>query len=501
VPDPGRRAAFRNAALLVSLTILAIALQGYHPGLEDDAYYLAAIRKDLNPALFPHDSDFFQLQFEATIFDKLIAWSIRLTHLPVAWAILIWHFAAIFLILWACHAIAARCFRETHARWAAVALVAALLTLPVSGTGITLVDQYLHPRALATAAILWALVATLERRALLAGCLLALAAAIHVIMASFGISLCLFLAFKRRRKWRASGTVAALLPLGWLFEPSSPAWRQAAATRTFYFLLRWEWYEWLGVVAPIGLLWWFSRIGRRNGSPATEFPAMEFLARRLAWFGIFQLCVALAIMLPPGFERLRPFEPMRYLHLVYLLMILLAGGLAGQYILKRHLYRWVLLFAPLCFGMGFAQREMFPATAHLELPGVPQRNAWVNAFLWVKNNAPRDSLFALDPEYMALPGEDFHGFRALAERSMLADNLKDPGMVARVPRLAGRWLTEVTAQRGWKNFQPEDFERLNTQFGVDWVVLAQPGVAGMKCPYQNRAVLVCTITGAATARP
>ena len=28
------------------------------------------------------------------------------------------------------------------------------------------------------------------------------------------------------------------------------------------FLLRWEWYEWLGVLAPIPLLWWFRWIGR-----------------------------------------------------------------------------------------------------------------------------------------------------------------------------------------------------------------------------------------------
>ena len=40
--------------LLLLLTVGAILVQGYHPGLEDDAYYLAAIKHDLNPALFPH---------------------------------------------------------------------------------------------------------------------------------------------------------------------------------------------------------------------------------------------------------------------------------------------------------------------------------------------------------------------------------------------------------------------------------------------------------------
>ena len=89
----------KNLALLTALTAVAFLVMGYHPGLEDDAFYLAAIKRNLNPALFPHDSEFFRLQFQATIFDKLIAFSVRLTHLPLAWTVLLWQFAAIFLLL------------------------------------------------------------------------------------------------------------------------------------------------------------------------------------------------------------------------------------------------------------------------------------------------------------------------------------------------------------------------------------------------------------------
>ena len=93
---------------------------GYHPGLEDDSFYLAAIKKDLNPALFPHDSDFFRLQFQATLYDHLIASSVRLTHIPMEWARPIWQFVSVLLILWACARIARICFEEECARWAAV---------------------------------------------------------------------------------------------------------------------------------------------------------------------------------------------------------------------------------------------------------------------------------------------------------------------------------------------------------------------------------------------
>lgn len=477
----------RNLALLVLATTLALLIQGYHPGLEDDAFYLAAIKRDLNPALFPHDADFFRLQFQATIFDKAVAYSVRLTHLPLGVTVFVWQFVTILLILWGCLAIARRCFSVPHAQWAAVAMVAVLLTIPVSGTGISLVDQYLHPRAVATAAVLAAIVAVLNEHRLLAGILLALAFVTHAIMASFGISFCIFLAWNKKDQQLAKFAVL-LLPLGWIIEPASDAWRQAAATRKFYFLGRWHWYEWVGVFAPLVLLALFAQIARRSQSPV-----LARLASRLLYYGIFQLVVALVIMLPPSFERLRPFEPMRYLHLVYLLMFLMAGGLIGQYVLGKRVYRWLLLFVPLSLGMFYAQRQMYPSTAHLELPGAPPSNDWVAAFDWVRGNTPTDSLFALDPYYMELPGEDYHGFRALAERSALADVVKDGGMAARVPRLAPRWLREVEATRGWRNFRAADFQSLKNSFGVNWVVLAQSSVAGMTCPYQNHSVSVCRL--------
>src|SRR5579863_10645351 len=122
-PSSASRNRLYDLAVLAILTALGFLIMGYHPGLEDDAFYLAAIKRNLNPALFPHDADFFRLQFQATIFDKLIALSVRLTHLPVAWAALLWQFAAIFLLLHGCWRISRRCFEQASAQWAAVATV------------------------------------------------------------------------------------------------------------------------------------------------------------------------------------------------------------------------------------------------------------------------------------------------------------------------------------------------------------------------------------------
>lgn len=480
----------KNIARLLGLTALAMLVQGYHPGMEDDAYYLAAIKNNLNPALFPRDADFFRVLFQATAFDKLIALSIRWSHIPLAWGLLFWQCAAIFLMLWGCLRIAQRCFDQEYEQWAAVAMVAALLTLPVAGTGLSLSDQHLHPRALATALILAAIVAVIDGRRVLAGVLLLAAFPLHVNMTPFGVSYCVFLAWnpKKEEHRSAAALAAVFIPLGWMFEPASDAWRQAEATRDFYFLARWHWYEWLGVVGPLALLWWFRALALSRRSTV-----MSWMAERMVYFGVFQLAVALILMLPPPLERLRSLEPMRFLHLVYLLFVLLSGGLLARYLLKRHVARWLLLFVPLSAGMFYAQRQLYPGTVHLELPDRPSGNDWVEAFRWISQNTPVNSEFALDPQYMGMPGEDYHGFRALAERSVLADALKDPCIVVRVPSLGPRWLRELGAQRGWRDFQKPDFLRLKSQLGVDWVVLTNPPVAGMSCPYSNPRVSVCRV--------
>jgi hypothetical protein len=354
------------------------------------------------------------------------------------------------------------------------------------------VDQNLHPRALATAAILAAIVATLDRRFAQSIALLILAALFHPIMASFGISFCIVLVWREpltlTKLTAPKRLVFALTPLGWIFEPTSPAWRVAANTRNYYFLGRWEWYDWLGVIAPLPIFWWFRRIGKR-GHEST----LAYVATRLTIFGVFQMIVAVLLMWPEKLERIRPLQPMRYLHLLFLIFMILGGGLLGQKFLKTRWARWAVIFIPLAGGMFFAQRETYPASTHLEWPGSTPVNPWLQAFAWIRDHTPPNAYFAAGPDYMRRPRNDYHSFRALAERSVLADLAKDSAVATQVPRLSTRWLDEVEAQRGWEHFTPDDFARLKVRFGVDWVLVERPGGVGLDCPHQNAVLLVCRL--------
>ena len=50
--------------ILFVLTLLALLIHGYHPGVEDDGVYLSAIKRDLNPNLYPRDFEFFTCNAE-----------------------------------------------------------------------------------------------------------------------------------------------------------------------------------------------------------------------------------------------------------------------------------------------------------------------------------------------------------------------------------------------------------------------------------------------------
>ena len=144
-------------------------------------------------------------------------------------------------------------------------------------------------------------------------------------------------------------------------------------------------------------------------------------------------------------------------------------------------------------GMFATQRALFPGSEHLELPGMRPSNPWLQAFAWIRINTPPDAYFALDPHYLEAPGEDYHSFRALAERSQLADAIKDTAVVTQVPELGPAWERQVAAQAGWTHFQLADFERLKAEFGVNWVLVNYPQPAGLACAWHNKTLSVCRV--------
>jgi hypothetical protein len=317
-------------------------------------------------------------------------------------------------------------------------------------------------------------------------------------MGALGISFCFFLTMtmlepvhvwlRQLQRAESSSLAASFVPLGWVFEPPTPAWRQALKTRTYFFLFKWAWYEWLGTLAPLALFWALWRIAEKRGERLLARFALAVLL-----YGVFQLAVAMIMLGIPALIRLAPLQPMRFLQLVYFFMVLMGGCLLGKFLLKASFWRWAVFLVAINAGMFVSQRMLFASSPHLELPGRGTANLWLQAFRWIRQNTPTNAYFALDPRYMAAPGEDYHSFRALAERSQLADDIKDTAVVTQVPELGPEWARQTEAQKGWRHFQLADFERLKAEFGVDWVVVDYPAQAGLACQWHNERLAVCRV--------
>lgn len=483
----------KEVGLLLLFTCAAILVHGYHPYVEDAEIYVPGIKKILNPALYPYNQGFFASHARLTLFPNLIAGSVKLSHLPVDWGLAVWHFASVLMLLLACWHLGRLAFNDPIAKWGGVALVASLLTIPVAGTALYIMDQYPNPRSLSTPAVLFIIINAVERKFLRAALWTLLTAAIHPLMIVFGVSyavILLAMAWSERQSLRtrqSANACAGFLALG-LFPPVTDAYREVLDKHPEFFLMRWRWYEWLGLLAPIGLLWWFSRIAAQK-----QLPALRLLCRALVMFQLLFLALSLVITVPDRFANFAELQPMRSLHLTYVMLFAFCGGLLAQLWLRDRWRRWMLLLVPLCAGMYFAQRELFPATPHIECPGAAPRNGWVAAFEWIRRNTPLDAYFALNPKHMEVAGEDYHGFRAIAERSMLADRVKDSGVVTMFPAMGATWQEQVRAEKGWKNFQARDLLMLQQRFGVNWVVLEKPGLPSLACPYQNSTLLVCRL--------
>ena len=483
-----RKLAFqlRDGVLLLLLTALAFLVHGYHPFSEDAAFHIPPVERLLDPALFPRDAGFFEPYAALTLFPQVVAGCVRLSHMRIETVLLILQLLCLYLFLAGCWRLSRACFEAPEAQWASVGLVAAVLTLPAGATTILLFDPYLNPRSFSSCAGIFALAFALERKYLPAILLLVAAGLMHPLMALYTGFLLLLL---WRGQMRASmAAMAALFPFGISFDPPTPAYHRAALLHSFHYVQHWSWYEWLGVWAPIGLFIWFGAIAKSR-----RMIQAGILCRSLVLLLLCSLAAALVLDLPPKFEALARLQPMRSMHLIYILMFILLGGVLGQYVLQRSLWRWLFLFVPICAGMASVQLWMYPASAHVEWPGVVSRNDWVRAFEWIRDNTPRDAYFALDPDYLDVPSEDHQAFRPIAERSMLADLGKDSGAVSMFPSLAETWWDQVQARRGWKAFQVADLQGLKQRYGVTWVVLQEPGLPELVCPYHDQRVLVCRV--------
>ncbi len=480
--------------LLVLLSLVMVAVQGYHFGTDDGAIYIPAVEHVAHPQLFPFGQMFFLLHAHMSVFSPVVGGTARLLHASVDWTVLAYHLLGVFLLILAADRLAAVCFTTQRARWGGTLLLASVLPTQVAGTALPIMDAYLTARSLSTPLTVLAIAAFLADKRWSAAALLLATALVHPQMAMYGLGLVILLSLPRFGSSLAArpspeSALAAALPSGFHLGAAQDPYRETLYARSFFFAWSWPWYDWVGAIMPVLLL---VAIGRLRRPFIT--PVVKRLCRALVILALLSTAVFLLFSASPVFDYFVRLQPMRSFHLIYIVMFVLLGGLAGEFLLRSSVWRWLVLFGAINVGMYVLDRSLYPASEHLELPGRATTNPWVQAFRWTREHTPEDAVFALPPRYLWLPAEDTHGFRALARRSMLADWVKDSGVASVFPQAAPEWAREQQLTHGWESWTAPQFASLATRSPVTWVVVERRQQPGLDCPYANTAVAVCRLT-------
>jgi hypothetical protein len=500
----------RALAITGMFTIVALLVQGYHPYAEDGGLYLAGIKKSLDPSLYPSWAEFVTAQTRFSLFAPITAALVHFSKLNLMTSMLLIHVVSIWSTLLATWLLAVRCFGNITACIGAVSTLALWLAIPVAGTSLMLMDPYVTARSISTPCGLFALVGAIDVQRYLKNALAIpawkatayLACAIiaeiaHPLMATYALAcVVLFLALSlpaRQLRFLVTGALLALsiataACIYFVAPPQSQQYIQAAQTRAYWFIDTWQWYELLGIVAPPCIL---AAIALK-----CESETMLLISRTVA------LAAAICIMIAMTFARLSSdsyavarLQPLRIFQFIYLIMLGMLGGFLGTKLLQHRLWRWACFFVVSGGSMLFVQMQTYPHSAHVEFPGKASANNWQEAFLWIREHTPKNALFALDAKYIAAPGEDAQNFRAIAERSALPDYSKDGGLAAIVPELALQWSYGESLQRHLD--RASDLSRVDrlAPLAVTWIVLSINAQTALTCPYQNRSVKVCRISG------
>ncbi len=495
-----------------ALAIAAVLIHGYHPYVEDGGLYLAGIKRVLHPDLYPYWSGFTTAHLRFSLFAPMAALLVRGSHLSLMTVMLLVHAASVWATLYAAWLIAIRCYARGEARYGAVALLALLLTVPVAGTSMMLMDPYVSARSISTPCGLFALVGAMDmarrmRRGekaavgsmtLCFGGLL-LASVVHPLMACYALECVLVLAMTMlaggRRQWAvaAGSGMAAVIVAALLIRltPAAPAgYMDVARTRTYWFVGTWHWYELAGLAAPLAVLAAI-RFGRRS-----EFsPRLKSLAQAgLVAGGIAIVIAVLFARAGMASYAVARLQPLRVFQIIYVLTIIMVGAALGELALKRIAWRWATMLVPLAALMLFEQLELFPHSNHLEFPGARPSNGWEQAFLWIRTHTARDSVVALDADYITAQGEDAQNFRAIAERSAIPDYSKDGGIASIAPDLTAEWMTGEAVLKDLDS--DSDAQRANAFRAIraDWMVLSSAAITNFPCDYANQAAKVCRVS-------
>jgi hypothetical protein len=447
---------------------------GYRYAASDQAFYIPAIVRHLEPADFPRDAALIDGQARMTLVDEALAAIVQTTGVSLQWLFLVLYGVTLAVLFVALVHLGRRLYRS---EWTVIALTAALtLRHSIAKTGANTLEGYFHPRVLVFAFGLLGVAAFLERRDWLWIALVAIGIVIHPTTAVwFGVWLGIA-AWFGRPSWRPALAVAAgaaglgVVVMLWRgpfashLSPMDAEWLSAISDKDYLFPFEWPLSAWLLnlLTVPVILSCWRAR-RRSNVAVPGEAPlvlgAMGLLVLFLCWLPFDAARIALAVELQVS----RVFWLLDVLATIYVVWWLMedAGG-------TRRMRRAVVLAVLLVLSVGRGSYSMFT-----QFPDRPifdfdiKAGDWREAMAWARTTEASSGWLA-DPIHAARYGSSL---RAAAHRDVLLERLKDRAIAmydrAAALRVADR--ERALASLPWDT--PDGARALARRYGLDYLII------------------------------
>jgi hypothetical protein len=461
--------AIGGAAFVLLATMNAA---GYRYGASDQAFYIPAVVRHLEPADYPRDRGLIDSQARLTVIDDAIAGVVRTTGISLQNLFFGLYVGTLLLLALAAARIGARLYRT---RWSVAALIAALtLRHAIARTGTNTLEGYFHPRQLAFALGLFAVALVLERRERLCPLLLAAAAAVHPTTAAWfctWLAVALWLARPEWRKGLAVAAVIAAAGAAFVIARGSGAarfarmdadWLAVIADRDYLFPAAWPFSAWLTnlVTVPVILLCWRARL-RGGLTVAGESPivigALSLAVLFVCWLPFNIVHVALAVQLQVS----RVFWMLDVVATIYLVWALAEGRPVRSAAMATAILLAVLSIARGLY-IGFVQFPDRPTFA-LDI----QHDDWRTAMAWAQTTDPGSGWLA-DPGHAARYGSSL---RAAGRRDVLLERLKDRAIAMYDRQTAMRVADRERALSVLQWDSPDGALALARRFGLDYLLV------------------------------
>jgi len=475
-----RRLCLLPCAFCLFVVLATLNSAGYRYGASDQAFYIPAVLRQVDPALFPQDRVLIDSQSRLTVIDEMLAGAVRYAGISLPHLFVGLYVVTLLLLLAGASRIGAHLYRT---RWAVVALGAALtLRHAIAKTGANTLEGYFHPRQLAFALGLLAVAGFLERRERVSAALLLAAGLIHPTTAVWFVAWLGVAAWMARPAWRqALALVAVALGVAGIFAlwrgplaghvaRMDAEWLAVIADRDYLFPLAWPVDVWVTnlVAIPVILFCWRAR-ARAGLTVAGETPlvagALALAVIFVAWLPLSASHLAIAVQM----QVTRVFWLIDVFGTVYLVWALAEGsGAAGAVLGKRAAVAAAVILALSTARGVYSCFVQFPDRKVVSLD--IQHADWRGAMAWAQATDPASGWLA-DPHHAALYGSTV---RAAGHRDVLLDQLKDPAIAMYDRAIAMRLADRERALAALPWDTPDGARALARRYGLDYLVIDRP---------------------------